>query len=52
MEPSLIQGRIVYPIDAVPDPLALTAKADRGFVVVTPDAVIRQGGKLKLVAIT
>jgi len=50
--PSLIQGRIVFPLTPVPDPQGRNAKPNRPFVVVSPDSVIRTSGPVELIGIT
>lgn len=50
--PSLIQGRIVYPLVPVPDPQGNNPKTGRGFVVLNRPAGLKSGETLKLVGIT
>ena len=50
--PSLIQGRIVFPLTPVPDPQGRNAKPNRPFVVVSSNSVITGGGPLELIGIT
>ena len=49
---TLIRGRIVFPIDAVPDPLGVNPKPNRPFVVLSTPDEIKRGDDLKLVGIT
>lgn len=49
---SLIPGRIVYSIDAIPDPQGQNPKPGRKFVVVATKAEISSGDPLFVVAIT
>ena len=50
--PSLIQGRIVFPIKPVPDPQGRNPKPNRPFVVVSPDSAIKADGAVDLLGIT
>lgn len=50
--PKIVQGRIVFAIDPIPDPYGKNAKPRRPFVVVSPPKEIESGGDLHLVAIT
>lgn len=50
--PSLIQGRIVFPIEPVPDPQRRNPKPNRPFVVVSSNETIKAGGPIDLIGIT
>ena len=50
--PALIQGRIVYVREAVPDPQGRNAKPNRPFVVISKNEVINRGGPVELIAIS
>ena len=50
--PNIVQGRIVYPTDPVPDPQGKNPKPDRPFVVVSTPQEIRTGADLRLVGIS
>ncbi len=50
--PSLIQGRIVFPIRPVPDPQGRNAKPNRPFVVISSNEEIQAGGLIDLIGIT
>ena len=49
---AIIQGRIVYPVDPVPDPQGRNPKSGRPFVVISDLQSIRTGGVLRLVGIS
>ena len=49
--PSIIQGRIVYPFEPIPDPQGENAK-QRPCVVISSNNEIKSGAPLKLVAIS
>lgn len=48
----IFQGRIVFPLDPVPDPQGQNPKANRPFVVVSRPQDIATGGPLHLVGIS
>jgi hypothetical protein len=50
--PNLVQGRIVYPVDPVPDPQGKNPKANRPFVVISTRREIENGAELRLVGIS
>lgn len=50
--PSLIQGRVIYPKVAIPDPQGRNAKEGRPFVVVTTNDDIKKGALIFAVGIT
>ena len=50
--PSLMQGRVIYPKIAVPDPQGQNPKEGRPFVVVTINEEIKKGGPVFAVGIT
>lgn len=50
--PALVQGRIVFPIDAIPDPQGRNPKENRPFVVISSREDIEAGKDLTIVGVT
>jgi mRNA-degrading endonuclease toxin of MazEF toxin-antitoxin module len=50
--PSLVRGRIVYPVIAIPDPQGANPKEGRPFVVISRDEDIKKGDSIQAVGIT
>jgi hypothetical protein len=50
--PALVQGRVIYPKIAVPDPQGQNPKPGRPFVVVTTNDDLKKGGPIHAVGIT
>jgi hypothetical protein len=50
--PNIVQGRIVYPTDPLPDPQGKNPKPDRPFVAVSTPQEIAAGAYLRLVGIS
>ncbi len=50
--PPITQGRIVYPVDPIPDPQGRNPKSGRPFVVVSDPQSISTGGAVRLVGIS
>lgn len=50
--PSIIQGRIVYPIDPIPDPQGKNPKPNRPFVVISTPDEIKSGASLTVIGIS
>jgi mRNA-degrading endonuclease toxin of MazEF toxin-antitoxin module len=50
--PALMQGRVIYPKIAIPDPQGQNPKEGRPFVVVTTNDGIKKGGPIFAVGIT
>lgn len=50
--PSLMQGRLIYPKIAIPDPQGQNPKEGRPFVVVTINEDLKKGGPVYAVGIT
>lgn len=50
--PAIVQGRIVFPLDPIPDPQGRNPKARRPFVVISPPQDILSGAPLAIIGIS